>query len=155
GDTSVNVYLAANWPAQFGISLVADKLTGIMLVLTAFIAAAAFLYAIAKWHRSGVHFHTLFQFQLLGLNGAFLTGDLFNLFVYFEILLAASYGLLLHGSGAERVKSGLHYIAVNLFGSLLFLIGVAMIYGVVGTLNMADIAARIASVDPQDRVMLE
>src|SRR5690606_33564664 len=89
GVTSVNVYLAANWPAQFGISLVADKLTSIMLVLTACIAVAAFLYAIAKWHRSGVHFHTLFQFQLMGLNGAFLTGDLFNLFVYFEILLAA------------------------------------------------------------------
>lgn len=155
GEASVNVYLAANWPAQFGISLVADQLTSIMLILTALIALAAFLYAVAKWHRAGVHFHTLFQFQLMGLNGAFLTGDLFNLFVYFEILLAASYGLLLHGSGAERVKSGLHYIAVNLVGSLLFLIGVAMIYGVVGTLSMADIAARIAAVAPEDRLMLE
>ncbi len=64
-----------------------------------------------------MHFHPLFQFLLMGLNGAFLTGDLFNLFVFFEVLLAASYGLLLHGSGAARVKPGLHYIVVNLLAS--------------------------------------
>src|SRR3546814_1338907 len=79
----------------------------------------------------------------LGLNGAFLTGDLFNLFVFFEVLLAASYGLALHGSGARRVSAGLHYIAVNLTASMLFLLGVSLIFGVTGTLNMAALAELI------------
>ena len=92
-----------------------------------------------------MHFHPLFQLQLMGLNGAFLTGDLFNLFVFFEVMLAASYGLLLHGSGRLRVQAGLHYIAINLAASSLFLIGVALLYGVTGTLNMADLGARIAA----------
>jgi multicomponent K+:H+ antiporter subunit D len=88
----------------------------------------------------------LFQLQLMGLYGAFLTADLFNLFVFFEVLLAASYGLLLHGGGGERVRAGLHYIAINLVASLLFLIGVAVLYGVTGTLNMADIAQKLPAV---------
>ena len=91
----------------------------------------------------------------MGLNGAFLTGDLFNLFVFFEVLLAASYGLVLHGAGIVRVKAGLHYIAINLAASLLFLIGVSLIYGVTGTLNMADLAFRIPAVSADDRLLLE
>jgi multicomponent K+:H+ antiporter subunit D len=90
----------------------------------------------------------------MGLNGALLTADLFNLFVFFEILLAASYGLLLHGSGRERVTSGLHYIAFNLAASLLFLIGVAMLYGITGTLNMADIAHKLPRIPDGDRGLL-
>src|SRR3546814_14583191 len=82
----------------------------------------------------------------MGLNGAFLTGDLFNLFVFFEVLLAASYGLALHGSGARRVSAGLHYIAVNLTASMLFLLGVSLIFGVTGTLNMAALAGLIPTV---------
>ena len=74
----------------------------------------------------------------MGINGAFLTGDLFNLFVFFEVLLAASYGLALHGAGSARVMAGLHYIVVNLAASLLFLIGVSLLYGVAGTLNMSE-----------------
>ena len=80
----------------------------------------------------------------MGLNGAFLTGDVFNLFVFFEVMLVASYGLLLHGSGERRVHAGLHYIAVNLVASSLFLIGAAMLYGVTGTLNLADMRASSA-----------
>jgi multicomponent K+:H+ antiporter subunit D len=91
----------------------------------------------------------------MGLNGAFLTGDLFDLFVFFEVLLAASYGLLLRGGGAVRVKFSLHYIAVNLVASLLFLIGVALIYGTAGTLNMADLAGRAAALAPDDRALLD
>ena len=91
----------------------------------------------------------------MGINGAFLTGDLFNLFVFVEVLLAASYGLALHGSGTARVKAGLHYIVVNLAASLLFLIGVSLIYGVTGTLNMADLATRIPAVSAADRGLLE
>ncbi|HUH49132.1 MAG TPA: monovalent cation/H+ antiporter subunit D [Mycoplana sp.] len=149
------VYLLGNWVAPFGIVLVVDRLSALMLVLTATLALPALIFALARWHTAGAHFHSLFQFLLMGLNGAFLTGDLFNLFVFFEVLLAASYGLLLHGSGLLRVKAGLHYIAVNLAAALLFLIGVSMIYGVTGTLNMADLAVRVASVGPQQRMLLE
>jgi multicomponent K+:H+ antiporter subunit D len=155
GGGSVGVYLLGNWSAPFGIVLVVDRLSALMLVLTSILALAALLFSIARWHRVGVHFHVLVQFLLLGLNGAFLTGDLFNLFVFFEVLLAASYGLVLHGSGGLRVKAGLHYIAINLATSSLFLIGVSLIYGTTGTLNMAELAARIPSTADGDRMLLE
>ncbi len=154
GASAVGVYLPANWPAPFGIVLAADRLSAMMLVVTAFIALASLVYAVARWDRAGVHFHPLFQLQLMGLNGAFLTVDVFNLFVFFEVLLAASYGLLLHGSGASRVRAGLHYIAVNLFASSLFLVGVAVLYGAAGTLNLADFAQRIPQVPDADRGLL-
>ncbi|HMM88488.1 monovalent cation/H+ antiporter subunit D [Bradyrhizobium sp.] len=149
------VYRLGDWPAPFGIVLVLDRLSALMLLLTSILALAAVVFSLARWHRAGAHFHPLFQFLLMGLNGAFLTGDLFNLFVFFELLLAASYGLLLHGSGLARVKAGLQYIVVNLVASLLFLIGVSLIYGVTGTLNMADLAARIPTIAAENRGLLE
>ncbi len=151
---TIGVYTAANWAAPFGIVLVVDRLSALMLVLAAVVGLASVLFSVTRWDKAGVHFHPLFQLQLMGLNGAFLTGDLFNLFVFFEIMLAASYGLLLHGSGRVRVQAGLHYIAINLAASSLFLIGAAMLYGVTGTLNMADMAQRIASVAAADRGLL-
>ena len=149
------VYRLGDWPAPFAIVLVVDRLAALMLLLTSLLAAAAVVFSLARWHRAGVLFHPLFQFLLMGINGAFLTGDLFNLFVFFEVLLAASYGLALHGSGSGRVTAGLHYIVVNLAASLLFLIGVSLIYGVSGTLNMADLAARIPAMRTEDRALLE
>src|SRR6185295_3668172 len=89
------------------------------------------------------------------LDGVFLTGDLFNLFVFFELLLAASYGLALYGGGPSRVRASLHYIVINLTASLFFLVGVSLIYGVTGTLNMADLAVRIAAIAPDDRPLVE
>src|SRR3546814_900785 len=89
-----------------------------MLLLASVLALAVLPAALARWQHRGNYFQPLFQFLLMGLNGAFLTGDLFNLFVFFEVLLAASYGLALHGSGARRVSAGLHYIAVNLTASI-------------------------------------
>jgi multicomponent K+:H+ antiporter subunit D len=151
----VGVYAIGHWPAPFGIVLVVDRLAAVMVTLSATVALATLVYAIARWDRPGQPFHSLFQLQTMGLNGAFLTGDLFNLFVFFEVLLAASYGLLLRGAGAERVKAGLHYIAVNLGASLLFLIGVAVIYGIAGTLNMADLAGRVAALTPRDRALFD
>lgn len=151
----VGVYALGAWPAPFGIVLVVDRLAALMLVLTSMVALAALVYSLAYWDRVAPAFHSLFQFLLMGLNGAFLTGDLFNLFVFFEVLLASSYGLLLHGSGIGRVQASLHYIAVNLVASFLFLIGVAMIYGMTGTLNMADLAGRIALLAPEDRALFE
>jgi multicomponent K+:H+ antiporter subunit D len=149
------VYRLGDWSAPFGIVLVLDRLAALMLLLTSILALAAVVFSLARWHRAGAHFHPLFQFLLMGLNGAFLTGDLFNLFVFFELLLAASYGLLLHGSGLTRVKAGVHYIVVNLVASLLFLVGVSLIYGVTGTLNMADLAARIPTIAAENRGLLE
>src|SRR5690606_13240184 len=104
-DGEVRTYLLGNWPAPFGIVLVLDRLAATMLLLASVIALAALTWAMGEWDRRGRHFHALFQFQLLGLNGAFLTGDLFNLFVFFEVLLIASYGLMLHGSGARRLRA--------------------------------------------------
>ncbi len=148
-------YRLGSWPAPFAIVLVADKLTAVMVALVAIVALASVIFSAARWHRAGPHFHTLFQLLLMGLNGAFLTGDLFNLFVFFEVLLAASYGLALHGSGSARVRAGLHYIAFNLATSSLFLIGVSLIYGVAGTLNMADLATRLPGISAESRPLIE
>lgn len=151
----VGVYLLGDWPAPFGIVVVADRLAAIMLLLTSVVGAASWVYSTARWDRAGVHFHPLFQFLLMGLNGAFLTGDLFNLFVFFEVLLVASYGLMLHGSGQERVAAGLHYIVINLVSSFLLLIALALIYGLTGTLNMADLAVRAGELSGPDRRLFE
>lgn len=142
------VYTLGGWPAPYGIVLVADRLAAWMLIVTALLALFALLYAVQGTDRGGRHFHPLFQFQLFGLNGAFLTGDIFNLFVFFEILLLASYGLLLHGGGAERTRAGLHFVVLNLVGSSLFLFAVGTLYGVHGTLNMADLALKVAQTPP-------
>lgn len=155
GSGRITVYLLGNWPPPVAINLVLDRLSAMMLALTSVLAVPALIYSLGRWHKAGPHFHTLFLLLLMGLNGAFLTGDLFNLFVFFEVMLAASYGLALHGSGARRVRAGLHYIAINLVASLLFLVGVALIYGMTGTLNMADLAVRIPQVPESGRMMLE
>lgn len=149
------VYKLGNWGAPFGIVLVADRLSALMLLLTSVLGFTSLFYALARWGRSGPRFHALFLLLLAGVNGAFLTGDIFNLFVFFEVLLAASYGLVLHGSGEERTKASLHYITINIAASLLFLIGVAMIYSVTGSLNMADIAVRVQQIPDDDLMLVE
>lgn len=146
----VLVYALGNWVAPFGIVLVADRLAAWMLVITAVLSVFALLYAMRGSDAAGRHFHVLFQLQLFGLNGAFLTGDLFNLFVFFEILLLASYGLLLHGGGRHRTRAGLHFVVINLAGSTLFLFAVGTLYGVLGTLNMADLALKVAATPPEN-----
>jgi multicomponent K+:H+ antiporter subunit D len=152
---AASVYRLGDWPAPFGIVLVLDRLSAMMVTLASLLALAALVFSMARWDQAGPRFHALFLLLLAGLNGAFLTGDLFNLFVFFEVLLAASYGLLLHGSGVPRVKAGLHYIAVNLGASSLFLLGVAVIYGITGTLNMADLAQRIPQIAGAERALFE
>ena len=139
------VYELGEWPAPFGIVLVVDRLSALMVLLTTVVSLPVLLYACGGWDTRGRHFHAIFQFQLMGLFGAFLTGDLFNLFVFFEVLLIASYVLLLHGQGRERLRMGVHYVVLNLAASGLFLIGLAMVYATTGTLNMADVALQAAS----------
>ncbi len=146
----VLVYLLGDWPARLGIALMADRLGALMVMTTALLAVPCLLYAGSGWDRRALHFHALFQLQLAGLNGAFLTGDLFNLFVFFEVLLIASYGLLLSGGRGPRMRAGLHYVVFNITASTLFLIALGLLYGLLGTLNMAEMALRVASAEPGD-----
>ena len=148
-------YHLGNWPAPFGIVLMLDRLAALMLTLTATLALAVQGYAIATgWEARGRHFHTLFLFQLMGLNGAFLTADAFNLFVFFEVLLIASYGLMIHGGGKDRLRAGIQYIAFNLIASTLFLFALGTVYAVTGTLNMADIALKVADLPEGDAALI-
>ncbi|PJK09369.1 monovalent cation/H+ antiporter subunit D [Lysobacteraceae bacterium NML08-0793] len=150
----IDIYLLADWPAQIGIVLVLDRLAALMVMTTTLLAIPVLLYACAGWDRRALHFHTLLQIQLAGLNGAFLTGDLFNLFVFFEVLLIASYGLLLSGARGPRLRAGMHYVVFNIAASTLFLIALAVLYAVLGTLNMAEMAARIALATPTQATLL-
>ena len=144
----ISVYNLGEWAAPFGIVLVLDQLSALMVVLTYALATAILWYVSHEWDTRGRYFHAMFHFLLMGLCGAFLTGDLFNLFVFFEILLMASYVLLLHGQGKARFQLGIHYVTINLLASALFLIGLGIIYGSVGSLNMADVARLIPLLEP-------
>jgi multicomponent K+:H+ antiporter subunit D len=151
-DGTVLAYLAGNWAAPFGIALAADRLSALLLSLTAVLALASLLTGRDETDdtRTGGQFHGLLQLQLFGLNGAFLTADLFNLFVFFEVLLCASYALLVRGPGSERFTVATHYVVINLLASSLFLVAAALLYGVVGTLSMADLAVRVAAAPDAD-----
>ena len=152
-DGTITLYRLSDWAAPFGIVLVGDRLSTIMVLLTSVLALVVLLYAIGSgWDGRGRHFHALFQFQLMGIMGAFLTGDLFNLFVFFEVLLIASYGLMIHSGGNVRLRAGVQYVLFNLIGSTLFLFALGSIYAETGTLNMADLAVRVTSIDPSETV---
>ncbi len=147
-DGTVTLYRLSDWAAPFGIVLVADRLSTLMVLLTALLALFVLLYAVGSgWDARGRHFHALFQFQIMGIMGAFLTGDLFNLFVFFEVLLIASYGLMIHSGGTVRLRAGTQYVLFNLLGSTLFLFALGAIYAETGTLNMADLAGRVQLID--------
>lgn len=145
----IRVYQLSEWTAPFGIVLVLDRLSAFMLVLTYALAAPILWFASKEWDTRGRYFHAMSHFLLMGLCGAFLTGDLFNLFVFFEILLMASYVLLLHGQGRARFQLGIHYVTINLLASALFLIGLGMIYGSVGSLNMVDVGRLLPLLEPE------
>jgi len=152
-DGTIILYQLGDWAAPFGIVLVGDRLSTLMVLLTAVLALFVLLYVIgSKWDERGWHFHALFQFQLMGIMGAFLTGDLFNLFVFFEVLLIASYGLMIHAGGNTRLRAGVQYVLFNLLGSTLFLFALGSIYAETGTLNMADLALRVQMIGPEATV---
>lgn len=153
-DGTIRTYELGGWSSPFGIVLVLDRLSALMLLLTSVLGLFVLLYAISGCDQRGSHFHSLYLFQIMGLNGAFLTGDLFNLFVFFEILLIASYGLMVHAGGAARTRAGIQYVIINLVGSTIFLIALGLIYGVTGTLNMADFARRLDSIPAGDQALL-
>ncbi|MEH8018871.1 monovalent cation/H+ antiporter subunit D [Rheinheimera muenzenbergensis] len=148
-------YAIGNWQAPFGIILVADTLSVVLVCLTSFLALGAICYGSAGEDEKGSFFHPLFQFQLMGINGAFLTGDLFNLFVFFEVLLIASYALLIHAGGKNKTKAAVHYVVLNLTGSAIFLFALAVLYGTLGTLNIADMALKVAALPEQDLMLVK
>ncbi|RYI20090.1 MAG: monovalent cation/H+ antiporter subunit D, partial [Acetobacteraceae bacterium] len=148
-------YFLGDWPAPFGIVLVLDRLSALMVALLAALALPVTLYAIGSGaDAKGAHFHPLLMFLLMGLGGAFLTGDAFNLFVFFEVLLIASYGLMVHGGGEARLRAGLQYVAFNLVASALFLFALGLLYAVTGTLNMADLALKLPTLPEGDAALL-
>jgi len=156
------------WPAPYGITLVADGLTGIMLLLSGVTGLLTVLYAHSSLqhapHRGGavtlnhareaLGLPALLQFLLMGVNMSFLTGDLFNLFVSFEVMLIASYGLLLIGGTLPQLREGFKYVVVNLIASAVFVAAAGLAYGLFGTLNLADIALRLQGVSGDPRVTL-
>lgn len=143
------------WQAPFGITLVADGLSAIMLTLTALLTTASVLYAIGTLdEREGMNFHPLLIFLLMGVNGAFLAGDLFNLYVFFEVLLMASFVLLTLGGRPSQVNGGVRYVVLNLLASMVFLVTAGVTYGTLGTLNFAHLAERLVMAPPALRVVL-
>jgi len=141
----IQVVQLGNWPAPFGISFVGDMLGAVMALISATMGLAVLVYALGTldtWReRSG--FHALYHALLMGVNGAFLTGDLFNLYVWFEVMLIASFVLLVLGRSRNQLRGGVQYVVINLFSSLCFLAAVGLIYGATGTLNMADLATKL------------
>ena len=139
-----------NWPAPYGITVVADLFSAIMLVLSASIGAATVAYSLATidpGRESGGFYPTL-HVLLMGISGAFLTGDIFNLFVWFEVMLTSSFVLMALGGERGQMGAAVKYVTLNLLSSGFFLTGIGALYGMTGTLNMADLALRIAEVDP-------
>jgi multicomponent K+:H+ antiporter subunit D len=155
GEGRIDAYALGGWPAPFGIVLVLDSLSAMMLLITALLALPVLAHASSGDDVRGRDFHVFFPIQIMGINGAFLTGDLFNLFVFFEILLIASYCLALHGGGPERTRASLRYVTLNLVGSAFFLVALGMIYGTCGTLNMADLALAVAGSSPDQAPLLQ
>jgi multicomponent Na+:H+ antiporter subunit D len=138
-----------SWEAPFGIIIVADMLAALLVLTTAIIGSAILVYSfhsIGK-ERESFYYYPIFQFLLVGVNGAFLTGDIFNLFVFFEVMLMASYVLLVLGGTKAQLRESLKYIIVNVLSSALFVISVAYLYSIVGTLNMAQLSDRVAEVN--------
>lgn len=152
-DEGTQMYILGDWQPPFGIVLVADRLSTMLVLLTTVLCAGALLYACAGLDKGGQFFHPLFMFQVMGINGAFLTGDAFNLFVFFEVLLIASYALLVHGGGKQKTQAAVHYVVLNLIGSSLFLFGLGILYGTLGTLNIADMAQQVRHLDEAEAIL--
>lgn len=149
------MYVLGGWQPPFGIVLVADRLSTMMVLLTSLLGLGAQLYACAGDDKGGMYFHPLFMFQIMGVNGAFLTGDIFNLFVFFEVLLIASYALLIHGGGKQKTKANVHYVILNLVGSSIFLFALGILYGTIGSLNIADMAVKVRLLGEHEQALVK
>jgi multicomponent Na+:H+ antiporter subunit D len=143
-----------NWAAPFGITLVADVLSATMILLTGIVGFAAAIYSMASVPNQHIRFgyFSLLHLLLAGVSGAFLTGDIFNLFVWFEVMLLASFGLLTLGGERNQMEGAIKYVTINLFSSAIFLSAIGLLYGTAGTLNMADLSVKLAGVEEQGLV---
>ncbi|WP_456278207.1 Na+/H+ antiporter subunit D [Bacillus sp. AK128] len=139
---------SGDWSAPYGIVIVADELALLLVTTTSLIAIAAAFYGFKtiKPQEQKYYYYTFFHFLIAGVSGAFLTGDLFNLFVFFEVLLMASYALIILGGRKEQFRESIKYVLINVFSSVLFVTTVAFLYSVVGTVNMAQLAVRVGEV---------
>ena len=150
--TDYVIIQVGDWAAPFGISLVADRFSAIMVAVSSFMGAAVAVYALSEINEARLRkfFFPIYLILIFGVNGAFLTGDLFNLYVWFEVMLIASFVLISMGGERDELEGGLKYVCLNLLSSVMFLAGAGIIYGETGTLNMADIALSLsATSDPQ------
>jgi multicomponent Na+:H+ antiporter subunit D len=147
----VQVVVIGGWAAPWGIAFVADRLACIMLALSSSLGTLVQLYSwwTVTEQQQRYFFYPLMQAMLLGVNWSFITGDVFNLFVAYEVMLLASYGMMMVGASPAQVRQTLKYIAINSIGSTLFVVACGVIYATVGTLNMADLAARTAEITGQ------
>lgn len=143
--TGYEVIQVGSWQAPFGITLIADRFSAVMVTVSSFMASAVSVFSIGEIDQKRLkrHFFSLYLLLVFGVNGAFLTGDLFNLYVWFEIMLISSFVLMSMGGEKAELEGGLKYVCLNLFSSALFLAGVGIVYGKAGTLNMADIARHL------------
>ena len=154
-EQGTQMYILGGWQPPFGIALVADRLSTLMVLLTSVLGLGALLYACAGDDKEGMYFHPLFMFQIMGVNGAFLTGDIFNLFVFFEVLLIASYALLMHGGGKQKTKANVHYVILNLVGSSVFLFALGILYGTLGSLNIEDMAEKVRLLSEHQQALVK
>jgi multicomponent Na+:H+ antiporter subunit D len=147
---------AGNWPAPYGITLVADLLSALMVVLAALVGLVSVVFSLATIDEGRTRFayYPLIHILLMGVCGAFLTGDLFNLYVWFEVLLIASFVLLVLGGERGQIEGGLKYVILNLVSSAFFLTGVGVLYTVAGTVNLADLSIKLRDVDQPGLVLV-
>lgn len=145
-----------NWPAPYGITLVADHFAAVLVLLVGIVGVSVAVYSVVAIDRPRQSFgyYPLLNVLLMGVSSAFLTGDLFNLYVWFEVLLIASFVLLSLGSERRQLEGAIKYVTLNLISSFLFLIGVGILYGAVGTLNMADISQKLRALGDPDMAMM-
>jgi multicomponent Na+:H+ antiporter subunit D len=138
-----------NWEAPFGITLVADLFSAIMLVLTGIIGLSVAVYSLGNINpqRESFGYHFFYHVLLMGISGAFLTGDMFNLYVWFEVMLIASFVLMALGGERGQMEGALKYVTLNLISSAVFLAALGILYGVAGTLNMADLSELLPTLD--------
>ncbi|OAN76269.1 NADH/ubiquinone/plastoquinone [Jannaschia sp. EhC01] len=148
-DQGVVAAQMGEWPAPFGITLVADLLSAVMVVITGITGLAIAIYALAdiEERKEKLGYHALYQVLLAGVCGAFLTGDLFNLYVWFEVMLISSFGLLVMGGNRQQLDGGIKYVTLNLVSTVMFLSGIGLLYGMTGTLNMADLHSAVQTVE--------
>ncbi|GAB4338231.1 MAG: Na+/H+ antiporter subunit D [Candidatus Abyssubacteria bacterium] len=139
-----------NWPAPFGITLVADLFSAIMVVMAGLMGLAVAVYSLVAMdsERESFGYYPLLHVLLMGVCGSFLTGDIFNLYVWFEVMLISSFVLMELGGEKAQLEGAIKYVTLNLMSSALFLSAVGILYGVAGTLNMADLARRLPEVEP-------